>query len=97
MPAHFIVSVNVESDSDRESYDRYIDLVRPIVERHGGRYLVRSEKIAHLGGRWRPDRVIVIEFPTTEHIRTCFSSPEYREIEKLRSDSVDSSGIIVQG
>lgn len=95
MPVYFIASINVTDESDLESYGGYIERVKPIVESYGGRYIVRSEKIHYVGGEWRPDRVIVIEFPSAERVGDCFLSPEYRAIESSRSESVISSGIIV--
>jgi uncharacterized protein (DUF1330 family) len=37
--------------------------VVPITERFGGRYLTRVEAHEVLEGNWRPNRVVVIEFP----------------------------------
>ena len=95
MPAYFIVSINVTAESNVERYRGYIEKVKPIVESYGGRYIVRSEKIQHIVGEWKPDRVIVIEFPSAERISECFSSPEYKAVESDRSESVVTSGIVV--
>ena len=95
MPVHFIVSVTVPDPANRALYDEYVAKVRPIVERHGGEYLVRSENIRHVAGEWTPDRVIVIRFPDMQTLRNCFASPEYKEIEKLRVCSVNASAVIV--
>ena len=46
MSCYFIVSVNIDDPAMRPLYDRYIEKVKPIVERFGGIYLVRTEKIA---------------------------------------------------
>ena len=45
MSCYFIISVFLEPGKDRADYDDYIKRVRPIVEEHGGRYVVRSEGI----------------------------------------------------
>ena len=95
MPAHFIVSVTIPDPANRVPYDNYVAKVRPIVERHGGEYLVRSENIRHIAGEWRPDRVIVIRFPDIQALQNCFASSEYKEIEQLRTCSVNASAVIV--
>ena len=95
MPAHFIVSVTIPDPANRVPYDDYVAKVRPIVERHGGEYLVRSENIRHIAGEWTPDRVIVIRFPDMQTLQNCFASFEYKEIEQLRTGSVNASAVIV--
>ena len=100
MAAYFIVSISIPvTDSgakNRGDYDEYIARVKPIVENHGGEYIIRSEKIAHLAGEWKPDRLIVIRFPSPEKLEKCFASPEYKRIETMRTHSVHSSVILVE-
>ena len=96
MAAFFIVSIQLDNPAARPLYDACIKKVRPIVERHGGRYLVRTERLAHLAGDWRPDRVIVIRFPDKAALETCFASEEYRTIQDLRLASVRSSAVIAE-
>lgn len=64
------------------------------MERYGGRYLIRTERLEHLAGDWRPDRVIVIRFPDRTALERCFGSEEYRAIQDLRLVSVQSSAVI---
>lgn len=93
---YFIVSVFKDTEKDLTQYDDYIQQVRPIVESYGGTYLIRSEKIALLSGSWKPDRLIIIQWDTKEHLETCFASREYRKIAGKRENSVDSNAIIVE-
>ena len=96
MNYYFIVTVSLSSDADT-TYDSYIREVKPIVEKHGGEYLVRTNEVIPLSSGWKPDRVIVIRFPSRESLERCFSSEEDRQIKSLREDSVDSHAIIVKG
>ncbi len=58
---YFVVLVNTENKSDRKEYDDYIVKVKPIVEKYGGKYIVRSERIMALSDKlWKPDRIIII-------------------------------------
>ncbi len=95
MAAFFIVSIQLDNPAARPLYDA-IKKVRPIVERHGGRYLVRTERLAHLAGDWRPDRMIMIRFPDRAALEACFASEEYRVIQDLRLASVRSSAVIAE-
>ena len=96
MAAFFIVSIQLDNPAAPPLYDAYIKKVRPIVERHGGRYLVRTERLAHLAGDWRPDRVIMIRFPDRAALEACVASEESRAIQDLRLASVRSSAVIAE-
>lgn len=93
---YFIVTIHSDNIEEINDYQEYIELVKPIVESYGGRYLVRSNKITALQNEWIPDRVIIIEWKTREQLEACFSSEEYRAIAGKRENSVDSRAIIVE-
>lgn len=93
---YFIVTIQRDRERDCSDYEDYIRMVKPIVERYGGRYLIRSDKVEALQEQWQPDRVIVIAWDTKEQMETCFSSEEYRSIAEKREKTVDSRAIIVE-
>ena len=94
MAVYLIIEITVK---DRELYARYIEKVPAVIERHGGRYLVRGGKVTPFSGNWEPERIVVVEFETMEQAERCFGSPEYRELAPLREKSTLSRGIIVEG
>lgn len=96
MSYYFIVTVSLTGDA-HSPYDSYVREVKPIVEKHGGEYLVRTSEVIPLTDGWKPDRVIIIRFPSLERLERCFASEEYRQIKSLREDSVKSHAIIVKG
>jgi uncharacterized protein (DUF1330 family) len=81
---------------DRERYQQYIDQVFPIVTKYGGRYHVRGENIRAFGA-WKPERIIVIEFPSEDHVRRWLTSPEYEAIVPLREEGAETQVILVDG
>ncbi|PNV62397.1 DUF1330 domain-containing protein [Clostridium sp. chh4-2] len=97
MSCYFIATIYTDNPQAQTEYLEYIRLVKPIVERHSGTYLVRSEELTALSDAWRPNRIIVIQFPDREHLDRCFQSPEYKEIARKRENSVDSRAVIVEG
>ena len=97
MSWYFMVDTYISEERGRGEYDDYIRQVRPIVEAHGGKYLVRTEQVSHLSGERTPQRAIVIRFDTREQLDACFSSPEYGAIMSKRAESVDSRAIIAEG
>lgn len=97
MSWYFMVDTYIDEQKGRGMYDDYIREVKPIVERYGGEYLVRTDSLQCLSDKRTPQRAIVIRFERREDLDSCFSSPEYRAIMSKRADSVDSRAIIVEG
>ena len=92
---YFIADIRTPSERP-DAYLAYIDKVKPIVERYGGVYLARSDRVTALTDRWRPDRMILIQWESRVQLEACFRAPEYRRIAALRADSVDSRAVIVE-
>lgn len=97
MAWYFMVDTYIDEQKGRGEYDNYIQCVKPIVEKYGGEYLVRSEKVENLSSLRSPQRVIIIRFSTREQLDLCFASDEYQKIMHKRSQSVDARAIIVEG
>lgn len=49
---YFIVTIQRDRERDCSDYEDYIRRVKPIVERYGGRYLIRSDKVEALQEQW---------------------------------------------
>ena len=96
MACFFIIDVYIDISKGRGSYDDYIEKMRPIVEKYGGVYIARTENVTSLSPLRKPDRVIIIRFPSREKLDACFSSEEYRQIMHERIDSVDARAVIVE-
>ncbi len=96
MACFFIIDVYIDESKGRGSYDDYIEKVKPIVEKYGGEYIARTENVTSLSPLRKPDRVIIIKFPSREKLDACFASDEYRRIMHERADSVDARAVIVE-
>lgn len=96
MAAFFIVNVTIPNKAERKNYDDYIAKVKPIVESHGGEYLVRSEQISLFAGDKKPDRIIVIRFESRQQLDACFASPAYGAVKALREMSVTTNAFVVE-
>lgn len=83
--------------TDAQVYKRYVDAARPIVEKHDGAYVLRSEKITPVSGPNRPERIVLIRFPDKQSLMTCFNSREYLEIAPLRESSTESCAFVIEG
>jgi uncharacterized protein (DUF1330 family)/ubiquinone/menaquinone biosynthesis C-methylase UbiE len=94
MSVYMVIEIAVK-DGDR--YAQYVDRVRTVVEKHGGRYLARGGRVTPLSGDWQPERIVIVAFESLERLRQCFGSPEYRELAPLREASTESRAIVVEG
>ena len=96
MSCYFVIDTYIDKGHGRGEYDEYIDKVKPIVEKYGGIYLCRTEKVTSLSPLRTPQRVIIIKFPDRERLQACFSSDEYKSIEQKRTGSVDARAVIAE-
>lgn len=95
MAVYFIVEI--KEVYDKEKYMQYVAKVPPIVEKFGGKYLIRGGKTTAISGDWNPLRLIVIEFESMDKFRLWWDSAEYREVGPLREQSAKTNAIITDG
>ena len=82
---------------DAETFAEYQRAFPAIVERHGGRYLVRGGDWRVLSGEWDLHRIVVFEFPNHEAMRATFDDPEYQPMVAIRERSARSKSFVVEG
>jgi uncharacterized protein (DUF1330 family) len=70
---------------DQAKAKEYREKLTPVLEKYGGRTLYAGVATV-LEGTWKPPRLVLFEFPTMERLRTCYASPEYAPLLKLRLD-----------
>jgi uncharacterized protein (DUF1330 family) len=94
MPAYLISTIEI---TDPAAYEEYRKLVGPVLQKFGGKFLVRGGKIDYLEGEWKPRRVVVVEFDSMERARAFSDSPEYAPAKAARHRASVSSVIVVDG
>ena len=62
-----------------------------------GRYLARVGAIEPLEGSWRPERIVIVEFPSLEQARSWYRSPEYASALAARDQALSRDLILVDG
>lgn len=97
MAVYVIIDISVRDSAAKAAYAQYVEKVRPIVERHGGRYLARGGRVTPVAGDWKPERIVLIEFPSSDHVSRWWNSPEYRAIVGLRENAATARAIVVEG
>lgn len=93
---YFLIDTYIDVNKGRDLYNDYIQKVKPIVEHYGGVYLLRSERVLSLHSKRKPERVIIICFPSRDQLDACFNSAEYKNIMNERLECVDARALIVE-
>jgi len=95
MAAYAIGRLEMRDPSWRQEYG---PKTAALVEKHGGKYLVRGDAMERLEGTGQlPSVVVVLEFPSLEHARAWYNDPEYAPLIKLRQTGSDLDFILVEG
>jgi uncharacterized protein (DUF1330 family) len=92
-PGYLIVDAK---SSDPEAMQRYRELAQVAVEQYGGTYLVRGAPYEVLEGNWRPQRVVVVRFPSMAKAREFYDSPEYLAAREARAGKSDFDMLLVE-
>jgi uncharacterized protein (DUF1330 family) len=92
MPAYLIAEHIV---TDPAKFDEYVTKVRPMIAKHGGRYLTKgsTHKLPE-GGHWKPERVVIIEFPDMDTLDVWYNSPEYQPLIALRKSCTSDKDML---
>jgi uncharacterized protein (DUF1330 family) len=83
--------------ADPDAYAEYARKASQIEDRYGGRALVAADADNLLEGSWPSERVVVLEFPSTDAARAWFENPEYQAVIPLRHKATDSNILLVEG
>ena len=93
MPAYLIVEHII---TDAAKFEEYRTKVGPMISKYGGRYLTKggSHKFPE-GGHWKPERVVIIEFPDMDSLERWYKAPEYQPLIALRKDCTSDLGMLI--
>jgi uncharacterized protein (DUF1330 family) len=105
--------VEVEGVTDPKTYESYRSGAGPLLEKHGGKFIVKSTNSGHfltrdganakiprtesVEGNWLPSLLAVCEFPTYEQARAFYFSEEYQKAVAVRLACSKSRAVLVEG
>jgi len=82
---------------DLSKFRDYIARIPEFIERYAGRYIVRGAEAEVVEGDWRPERLVIIEFPSRDHAERFLQDPEAQALFAIRHDSTSSRLVLVEG
>jgi uncharacterized protein (DUF1330 family) len=92
--AFVIANVTIE---DPVRYEDYKRMVPATLVPFGGRFVARGGQVEVLEGDWRPNRLVILEFPSVERARAWWNSAEYAEARALRQATSRGTLLILEG
>jgi uncharacterized protein (DUF1330 family) len=94
MPAYVIADVTVNDATAMEEYRKQVPAT---IAKYGGRYLVRGGAHQALEGEWKPNRLVILEFPTLAQAQRWYDSEEYKGPKALRMKAGRTNVVMVEG
>lgn len=96
MAAYVIVRVLEMRDTGWR--EEYAPKTSALVQKHGGKFIVRGGAKERLEGTGKlPVNIVVIEFPSVEHAKAWYNDPDYAPLVKLRQSGSDAELVLVEG
>lgn len=75
----------------------YASAIPALIERHGGRYIVRGAEPTVIEGDWTPERIVILEFAARETAEAFLADPDAKRLFALRHKTTTSKLILVDG
>jgi len=94
MKAYMIAHIEV---TNPDLMAKYREKVPAIVEKYGGKYLVRGGDSVLLEGDFFKHRMVLLEFPDREAAEKFYNSEEYAPIKQMRLAAGNNTSVIVDG
>ena len=92
---YLLVDVDIHNIDE---YKKYLDKVKPMVEKFGGKYLIKGGKIdAKETDLWKPKRIVLVKFPNKSSALRWYNSEEYRALKHLRLNNASSNILFIEG
>lgn len=94
MAAYLLVEVQTTNPELMAEYRKHTP---GLIAKFGGRFVVRGGTAETVEGDWRPERIVMIEFPDMTALKTFYESAEYGPVLKMRLDAGRSKAVAFEG
>jgi len=82
---------------DGHALKKYLDLSQLTLKPYGGKFHVQAGRLEVLEGEWKPEVVVVAEFPSMEKAQQWYNSSAYAPALQVKDDAIERSMILVEG
>ena len=94
MKAYLVLDLSV---NDFGGFKKYIAEIPAFIAKHSGKYIVQGAQPTTIEGDWKPERMVIIEFPESEKAEAFLGEPEIQDMSKLRNDTTTSQLVLAGG
>lgn len=94
MKAYLVLDLSV---NDFGGFKKYIVEIPAFIAKHSGRYIVQGVQPTIIEGDWKPDRMVIIEFPERDKADAFLRDPEIQDLFKVRHATTTSKLVLVDG
>jgi uncharacterized protein (DUF1330 family) len=94
MKAYLVLDLSV---NDFGGFRKYIAEIPAFIAKHSGKYIVQGVQPTPIEGDWKPERLVIIEFPEREKAEAFLSDPEIRGLFKVRHATTTSKLVLADG
>jgi uncharacterized protein (DUF1330 family) len=94
MKAYLVLDLSV---NDLGRFRRYIAEIPAFIAKHSGQYIVRGVVPTPIEGDWKPERLVIIEFPEREKAEAFLNDPDIQDLFRVRHDTTMSRLVLADG
>ena len=94
MKTYIIVDVDIQ---DPVRYEDYKKMTPSSLVPFEGRFIARGGQTVTLEGDWKPNRLVILEFPSIEKAKAWWSSDTYAPAKALRQSIAETKMIMIEG
>jgi uncharacterized protein (DUF1330 family) len=94
MKAYLVLDFSV---NDLAGFMKYVAEIPAFIAKHAGKYLVRGTEPTTIEGDWKPDRMVILEFPERANAQAFLNDPEIQDLFRVRHTTTTSKLVLVDG
>ena len=94
MKAYLVLDLSV---NDFGRFRTYIAEIPAFIAKHSGKYIVQGVQPTPIEGDWKPERMVILEFPARANAEAFLGDPEIQDPFKVRHTTTTSKLVLVDG
>jgi uncharacterized protein (DUF1330 family) len=94
MKAYLVLDLTV---NDFAGFRTYIAEIPAFIAKHSGKYLVQGTVPTPIEGDWKPERMVIIEFPERKNAEAFLGDPKIQDLFKVRHATTTSRLVLADG
>jgi uncharacterized protein (DUF1330 family) len=94
MKAYLVLDLSVNNFG---GFKKYIAGIPAFIAKHSGNYIVQGVQPTPIEGDWKPERIVIIEFPARNNAEAFLNDPDIQDLFKLRHETTTSRLVLANG